>query len=505
MTISVVPILRVRRATTTWSYKVPEGSIVVPGALVIVPFRGHPVLGVVWDGDATTKAKLLPVTEILTTTPVVRAPHRRTIEWLSETGMCSLSTALYTWLPAALRQLPLTKPVRATLSEWDTNQPSAKETALCKQHAVVVPNHRPAAELALKKRYKELFATTFHDTPVTEFATWVAVAQGKIQVVVGRERALWLPWLNLQHCTVIEPEDISYHTGQTPYINLVEAAEFLSSATSAALTLRTHVPQSAAEVLWPAAVAWPLPTVPVEVTDLRRERLLNERLLSRIQEALKTGHVIMLYNARDRAVATEDGYQKVVPGVETIAKQLAAHFGGTLPQTLRFGTRQILTDLPRTLSLAIVLNLDPLLGNPHFADQLHGWGDLGHLISTGAPLHIQCHEPEHPLVQSLVHGSFVEYCRQITNQIQQAGLPPFQEEIVCATPGTDAEELYQELNPLVTPPWQLSYPRAASRRREQVTIVTLQAPRGTRLPAPVRTKLIALPRPWHVERGPWYS
>jgi primosomal protein N' len=509
-TVTVVPIVRLRRATAGWSYK--SSLPVQPGGLVIVPFRGRATLGVVWDSEPSKKATE-HISEVLTATPLVRAPHRHLIEWLAEEGICSLSTALYMWLPAALRGFPLTKPVREVLAGWDANQLNAKELSLAKQHAVLVPSRREQAELNLTKKYGTNFSSTFEDTtPAQEFATWTAIAQGQCVVATGRERSLYAPWVNLRHVTVIEPEDISYHTGQTPYLNLVDAARVLSEATQAHLTCRTNLPVEAAQLVWPSASGLPLQASTIELTDLRHERILNSNLITSIQTALeRQEHVILLYNAHDRLKRQEDGSQRVIPGIETLGKQLATALNlSQLPPLIHLGTRSILTDLPRPVGLSAILSLDPLLGTENFSDKLHGWGDIGRLLHLSTPLLIQTWQPEHPLPQAVLKQQFIQYCSAQIVEAKEAALPPFSEYIVCALPtgkeGKPAPEvLTQELTTATLSPWQVSFPRSSQRRGKALTTVTLHAPKGTRLPQTLRKVLAALPRPWVVERSPWYA
>ncbi len=512
MTVTVVPVLRLRRATTGWSYKAPDSSNLQPGALVIVPFRNHPTLAVVWDTEQNAKATA-HVAEILTHTPLVRAPHRRLIEWLADEGLCSLSTALYVWLPAALRTLPLTKPVRTSLAEWDNVQLSPQAMALHKQHAVLVPSHRDEAEGNLAKKYQAAFHSTFSDTtPAQEFATWLEIAQGTIAVAIGRERALYAPWMNLRHITVIEPEDISYHTGQTPYLNLISGAEQLAQASKAALSYRTTIPLEAAQILWPETTCLPFPPVEVELTDLRHAKIINDNLLRAIHGALQRNqHVIILYNAHDRWKQQEDGSKKAIPGIETLTKRLTEALGKeTVLPLIHFGTRSLLASLPRPIGLTVFLTIDPLLFQLSFADQLHGWGDIGRLVQTGAPMLLQTRQPEHPLVQAVMHNRFADYCLQEVSEAQKAGRPPVSEQIVCAIPvetkgSPTSEELTLQLRKAAPVPWQVSYPRPANRRGKQMTIITLHAPQHTRVPLALRIILAALPRPWKVERGPWYA
>jgi primosomal protein N' len=511
MTVTVVPILRLRRATAGWSYRVPRGKLIGVGSLVVIPFRGRPTLGVVWETSEQHEATE-EITEILTHTPLVREPQRRLIEWMALEGLVSLSTALYMWLPAALRGLPLTKPVRQAIAAWDETQPSAKTLATRKQHCVLVPSRRPQAEHQLHAKYGEHFHVTFADTtPAQEFAAWLAVAQGKTAVLTGRERALYAPWINLRHCTVIEPEDISFHTSQAPSLNLVHAAMSLAGFSTAELTLLSNVPPEASQQVWQDINGWPIPPVEAELTDLTRERLISDKLIQCITDTGAAGKsVIILYNAHDRLLPQEDGSRTIIPGIETVSKQLATAFGQTqLPAFIQLGTRAMLTDLPRGVGLSILLSLDPLLAQPSIPNQLHGWGDIGKLLRLGAPLIVQTKQPGHPLAQALLKGRFAEYCTEALAEAREAGLAPFAEEIICSTGTAETtpspEKLYDKLQALAPTPWRVGYPRSAKRRGKERTIITLVAPLGSRIPHTLYRELASLSRPWQVERGSWYS
>lgn len=510
MTVTVVPALRLRRATRGWSYHVPAAMKVQVGSLVIVSFRGHPTIGVVWDLAESGKATQ-SILEVLTSTPLVRSPHRHLIEWIANYGITSLSTALYSWLPTALRKLPLTKPVREKLTRWDKEQPSARDFAHIKQHLVLVPSERPNAESALSVRYPNSFASTFTDTtPAQEFETWIGIATGSLHVVTGRERALMAPWVNLRHCTVIDPEDISYNTGQSPYISLVAAARELALASNAELSLRSSVPLEAIQAIWPEATSVFVEPREINSIDLRHSRLVNSELIRGIEAALaKQEEVVVLYNAHDRFRKNEDGTRSIIPGIETVAKQIAAEMNlDSLPSSVHLGTRSMLSALPKRAGFVAVLSIDPLLSVTTVADQVHGWGDIGKLTHLAPSITIQSRDPGHPLVQSLERGSFGVYTSSVLAEAARASLPPFCEEVVCAAPPShrsDADELFEKLLTIAPNPWRVAHPRFTTKRGKELITIALYAPLGTRVPSPLHSFLAELERPWIVERGPWYA
>src|ERR1044072_3557458 len=126
MIAQVVPITRLRRATEWWSYRVPAPLSCSAGSLVVVPFRGRPTLGIVWSLQEDDKKATEKISSFITKNPLVRQPHRQFIEWLSQAGVCSLSTALYVWLPKALRTTHLSHGALAKLQEYDKESLSAE-------------------------------------------------------------------------------------------------------------------------------------------------------------------------------------------------------------------------------------------------------------------------------------------------------------------------------------------------------------------------------------------
>ena len=510
MVAHVVPITRLRRDTSWWSYSVPARQRVLPGCLVVVPFRGRPTPGVVWaveesDGKATES-----ISTILAVTPLVRAPHRRLIEELAEQGLCSLSTALYVWLPAALRKLPLSGPVRGLLDEHDKAAP-ADPLAAPAQHAIVLPGKRPEAAKALAGRFGGLFADLFaEDAPTAELESWLRIARGEISVGAGRDRSLFAPWLNLRQLTVIEPEDIAYYREQVPYLDLIGLTSDLASATGSFLRLRSCLPLSAAQELWgPEAEGcddWP---ASLQLIDLSREDILSEPLLQGIRAALaQNKRTLLLYNAHDRLAPDTDGLgAKLLPGIETLRKKLAVALGlDTLPESIVLDTRAMLSHAYADVGFTGILSLDPLLSQTVFADHLHGCGDLGRLFAYRAPCVIQSRRKEHPLIRALRNHQLAEYLTDLAHQQQLSGLPPFGEQLVCSLPQegaeTAAQELYERLLPLTEAPWQLGFPFSGDWRKVTYLHVMLSAPAGTRLGAGIRKLASSLKRPWRVQRNP---
>jgi|GEM_PF-5316678 len=509
MIVSVVPILRLRRATGAWSYKVPHGKTCQPGSLVIVPFRGRKHLGVVWEIEKDNEKATESVEEILTTKPLVRAQHRAYIGWLSESGFISLSTALHGWLPTALRGFPLTKATHAAIRNHDAWEPSAAHLALHTQQVVLTPSQRPQSSALLQAKYPEEVVDTFGKQGAQEeLSLWLDILYGKIRVIIGREKALSAPFLNLRHVLIQEPEDIAYYHEQLPYLSLVEAGQELGNLWSAQTTLRSYIPQEAANLLWPSAgTLGSAPLASVKIIDLHHEDILGEQLLTALRNLKPDQQALLLYNAHDRTVMNNDNASVLLPGIETLRKKLALALGSTvLPPNIIVDTRHMFAKLHKNVSVTAILSVDPLLNAQNFADTVHGWADIGHLLSYRTTCFIQTKQPGHPLLSSLQNNQFPSYCINLIEERKQNHLPPFATTVVCTFPTKEkVDELYEIIAPLLTSTeWQISHPFGLTWRKKEEFALMMYAQTKERLPRAVIIKLSALIRPWKVQRSPWF-
>src|SRR6185436_18572692 len=79
-----VPVLVPMPAERPYSYAVPAGMTVVPGAIVRVPLGPREVAGIVWDGvtDEVDPAKLRPISQVFDCPPI-DAETRRFVDWIA--------------------------------------------------------------------------------------------------------------------------------------------------------------------------------------------------------------------------------------------------------------------------------------------------------------------------------------------------------------------------------------------------------------------------------------
>lgn len=510
----VVPVVRLRRNTTHWSYRMPESMHCVPGALVTIPFRGREELGIVWGVHETPPAAdLLTIASVVTTFPLVPQPQRWLIEWYAEKGMTSLSTALWTWMPTALRASNLPQ---YALKGLGYLQPIVTQTAVPPVSVVMLPARWSRTIRALTRMYGEDGTVdTFEELSATEeFWQWVRIRSGQATAVIGREGALHAPWQQAKELRIFEPEHVSYYHEQIPYLSLVEAAQYIATAGNIPVTAHTHLDPEAIGRCWPGLQT--LPRIPetkqLSYVNLDHEPMLNELLVEQVRKTIQAGkQSLLLYNGHDRiSKDTVNGERKQVPGVESIRKRLAKAIGlDTLPASVLVNTRVLFQDSSTNVGLCVALTLDPLLSASSFVDRLDGYADIAHLLHYDVPTVIQAHGDTHPLVTSLLAGTFAEFQSHEVEQQRATGLPPFAEYYVCSYPGTDTAasevaDLRAKLHPLLSEPWQISHPLGSAFRKKDFVHIFLYAPPGTRLPGGIRDILAKLPRPWKVQRNPWY-
>lgn len=505
MIADIVPITRIRRNTSTWSYQVPRGSSCIPGQLVRVQVHGRSCLGVIWAVREKDEKATALIEEIITTWPLLTGQHRELIEWRATYGLCSLSTSLFTWLPAALRGPSLTSTTKRQLAEF-SELPGAS------QQALVLPVERPDIASELRARSFQAVVELFGQKETEELTNWLSIRSGKTTIIIGRERALCAPFLRLQSIQLREPEHISYHLEQSPRVSIVEATQVLAKQHGATLTLRSYLPHEAALALWPEASGVTDISQPAQVQQLR-DTAITPELITGCQQALQNNQrAFLVINAHDRVITVQEGGQnlaKPLAGAATLAKQLAKALGQpSLPISITLGTRSVLQQSLDNTGFSSVLALDPVLQASTSANHLHGIADLGRLLATGAPLLVQARTLRHPLVLALAAGKLEAYTLAYIHELKESHLPPFSQQIALVLP-QEEEHLIDvtltKLQSLTIDAWQVGGPDEISiKGKPHIALWLHHDQPDARIPAQLRTLLIALPKPWQVWRNPWF-
>ena len=494
MIAQIVPIQRLRRNTNWWSYKVKANQACSIGSLVEINFRNQKCLGIVWsiEKDSGIITNLKEINSILTSGSLLTPQHLRYIEWLSIEGVCSLSSALYAWLPSALRKYPLTAKTLALIKEFNHTLPKERTT----QTALILPNKRDEQTKALENK-PGYFNVFWELNPTEELKYWLGVRTGSITTVSGRERAIFAPWNSLKRVLIFDPEDISFYHEQTPYLSLAEATKELAKIHLSEIAIKSYLPTKSAQAYWETTnQTTPKNKPELEIIDLSHQKVLNPNLINEINKALTKNETIYIVCG---------GYTQV----KNILKALELKYQ---PSNLIIDSESQSFPLEGA-SLTVFLMVDLAINNQIFANRILGFTNILRAIEKSRKTIIQSFETSNPIFTALQSQLIDDYILQDINSQKQAGLSPFGKNIVCSYPIKKANEdeankaadlVYTKISTFLDSNWQISYPLKAKWRQNEYFHLILHAKDEQRVPAPLREYLVNLPKPWKVQNNPWY-
>ncbi|WP_163265267.1 primosomal protein N' [Chelativorans alearense] len=128
----VIPVMVPMPAERPYSYAVPDGARVEPGAILRVPLGPREVAGVAWDGDGEPVAakKLRAISEVFDC-PAVPADMRRFIDWVADYTLSppGMVARMVLRAPGAFDPEPPTEGLRLTANRPD-RMTAARERVL---------------------------------------------------------------------------------------------------------------------------------------------------------------------------------------------------------------------------------------------------------------------------------------------------------------------------------------------------------------------------------------
>ncbi|TIP52075.1 MAG: primosomal protein N', partial [Mesorhizobium sp.] len=120
--VAAAPVLVPMPAERPYTYAVPPGMRVVPGAIVRVPLGPRQVAGIVWDGtvEAVDAKKLRPIEEVFDCPPIDRE-MRRFVDWIAQYTLSApgMVARMLLRAPEAFDPEPWIEGLQRTLAEPD--------------------------------------------------------------------------------------------------------------------------------------------------------------------------------------------------------------------------------------------------------------------------------------------------------------------------------------------------------------------------------------------------
>jgi primosomal protein N' len=496
MVASIVPIVRIRRATTWWDYSVPRGMTLKPGQLVTIPWRSKTVSGIVWEVQATTaNTPTESVIASLCDIPLITLPTRSAWEWLSLATAQSLSTIAYVAMPKALRTT-LSPTAKRLLAEITTNNSPRKQTLILQPAAY----QNTVQAMGLHSDDSTICWCFGQTNPHHELSDWLRIATGAAQTIFGRERGVLTSFANLTTVVVQNPEDVSYYSETTPYLSWVEYSGMLTKTWRATWQVQSSLPKEINQKLYPQAVIAPITyQATITIATPVKHQLLPDTVAAAIDSNQR---VTIILNRHDRLRPGKEA----IAGVETLRQQVI------MPgmKNVLVGTRSHLHQISGTTRDLAVLIDPPKSDALSFADEFHAWADLCFLIRTHKQVIIQTRNADDPAIHALRNASFTEYLQTRLSERETLQAPPLCTMIAVSIPSettqaASVDQICDTIRSSCPPEWRIGSPLPTIRRKKAVTVITIYHPNiGQILPTTLYTALAKLPHPWRIERNPWY-
>jgi len=260
----VVPKVKTR-GEGIFDYSIPPEilSDIKIGVLVLVPFRGHKVEGIVVDIKRLSQyPNLKPIISIIDRIPVVDDIHVKLAQFLADYYLEPFSKTLFeNVVPPAKRILKQelidnrTRPIKTAVKSHKYlivadfskrlkfyGQAINKTLARGQQIIIIVPDLTLTSFFT--KFLKKDFVLLHSGLTLTQrWQTWDKIRQGKTQIIAGSNSALFSPTNNLGLIIVDQEESETYKSDQSPRFHVLNAAQFLSKITNANLLIGSVCPR----------------------------------------------------------------------------------------------------------------------------------------------------------------------------------------------------------------------------------------------------------------------
>ena len=265
--IDVIPLTYIPKENSQiLSYFSPQK--LEKGSLVLVSLKKRKIPAIVVSSTSIKDSKtflkkasysIKEIESTLSTTPIFPEYFFELAKWTADFYLTSLTNAFVSILPPNKQIISLLKnkqELKKTKKEKSSSQlrkteklsllknlfseilKTIKETGN-QQILILVPTNIFAENL------KELFENT--NIPVsltTDFSVknftnlWWQLLKGNPAVIIGQQKALFLPYTNLKHILIIEPENYLYKNSENkPFLDLREIALKIAELTNAKVSL----------------------------------------------------------------------------------------------------------------------------------------------------------------------------------------------------------------------------------------------------------------------------
>ena len=361
--VAVAPCVPLgKRGQDSYTYYVPSEDEIDLGYVVKIPFGKRSIMGVVTALDLQRPS--YPTKQIKTITGVqLTDAQMQFAQWLSDACHGGFGFTARLFLPGSFAKLASSAriPVKKKKEEKPMaiiEKNSVLRLEVIAQHARKNP---PAGgqvlilvpEVAMLSAYEKLFAPEIrNNTAITYHAglsqsekksAWQAVESSDCRIIIGTQKALFLPFYNLTSVVVDEEQSDSYKLwDQYPRLHTVVGAQLLAEASHASLLYATPYPslflrhaiaEKTCDVLVNNPIIPKTHIYPFSFEDRKWKRAIPEELGNKVRTWARSGkHALILFNKKDDVELKKSLFRKL----SAIAKK-----------HIYIGTAGILTHPPR--------------------------------------------------------------------------------------------------------------------------------------------------------------
>lgn len=465
------------------------------GVLVLVPFHGRKVEGIVIDIKRSSKiANLKSLISIIDPIPVIDSVRTELARWMADYYLAPFSKTLFeNIVPPARRILKKQSDVVLDVQKKSPNQ-SAKKYLVVADFQTRLKFYLQAIKKTLARGQQVIilvpdltlipFFTRYIKNKVAilhaglnltqRWQEWDKIRHGEVQIIIGSNSALFAPVKNLGLIIIDQEENETYKSGQAPRYHAVHVAEELSKLTAARLVIGSLAPR--VETYHDAIQNKYLfqkitKTKPdISIVDMNFERsILSQPLQNQIAKILeKNQKALLVLNRKNTLGLTTAKLERIVKEkffeVKIIRiEKPASPAGGDIKISLdaqwdiaivtNFALK---LNLPK-IGLVTLIDADQDLNFPDFRSAEKTFQALYKFLRLGDRGVIQTHLPENQILKNLAglnyEGFFLD---ELTNR-QKSDFPPFTSLTRLLYRNTDETKARQEskrvaelLNPLIT-------------------------------------------------------
>jgi primosomal protein N' (replication factor Y) len=263
----IVPKIRTR-GEGIFDYSIPPQFLpeIKIGLLVLVPFRGRNIEGIIIDIKRSTAIEnLKPIVSIIDTTPVVDEIHIKLAHWMADYYLTDFSKCLFENIVPPAKRAIKNSPAYSTSTQ---EKPASKISETNKKY-LIVADFSSRLEFYLKTIKKTLaqnkqviilvpdldlvhfFTSQIKEkvflihaglTMTERWGAWNSIRNGEAKIIIGSNSALFSPTKNLGLIIIDREENETYKSDQAPRFNAAKAAGELTKITSANLVTGSSAP-----------------------------------------------------------------------------------------------------------------------------------------------------------------------------------------------------------------------------------------------------------------------